>query len=356
MLERGLGNNGAQRYSGDLRDTLRLLPKIDLHRHLEGSLRLETLAKLAQEHGVDLPSYDIEELRPYVQFTDDVPDFYNFLGKMELLRKFYSAGEIVERVAYEAIADAAADNVQYLELRFSPIGKRIPPSMVCDCVINAVKQATHEFPIQVRLLITIIREFGVEVAEQALELAFAYQDQGVVGVDLAGHEENHPGSPFADVFRRAREADLGVTIHAGEVGGAGNVREAIETLYAQRIGHGVRSIEDHQVVRLLKAKNIALEICPTSNLQTGVTYSFNQHPLRDLYALKVPVTLNTDDPSVSDTTLTDEYMVAIMGMDMSLQDIQKTILCASRAVFLPSHEKEGLIRQFDDYFRVESPR
>lgn len=328
------------------------MPKVDLHRHMEGCLRLETLAEVAREHGVNLPSYEIEELRPYVQFTDDVPDFYNFLSKMELLRKFYSAGEAVYRVAYEAVIDAAEDNIEYLELRVSPTGKQIPAVDVMDNVVAAVKSATQDTPIQVRLLITIIREFGIKSATESLELALAYRDRGVVGLDLAGHEETHPGAPYADIFRRAREAGLGVTIHAGEVGGADNVREAIEVLGAQRIGHGVRSIEDHRVVRMLRERKIALEICPTSNLQTGVTHTFTQHPLRDLYHLAVPVVINTDDPSISDTTLTDEYLVAVMGMGLSIRDIEQMIMNGIDASFLPPDEKQALTHRFQNRFAL----
>ena len=334
----------------DLHEALRQLPKIDLHRHMEGCLRLETLAEVAREHGVNLPSYDIEELRPYVQFTDDVPDFNNFMSKMELLRQFYSEREAVERIAFEAIADAAQDNIEYLELRISPAGKQMPAEEVMDAVTAAVKRASQDYSIEARLLITIVREFGVRVSEQVLELAIAYQDRGVVGIDLAGHEESHSARPFADVCRRAQKAGLGVTIHAGEVGGAENVREAIEILGAKRIGHGVRSIEDHRVVRMLQEHNIALEVCPTSNLQTGVTHAFTQHPLRDLYHLAVPVTINTDDPSVSDTTLTDEYLVAVMVMGFSIRDIQQIILNAAKMAFLPPDEKRALIQRFRGYF------
>ncbi len=333
-----------------MHETLRQLPKIDLHRHMEGCLRLETLAEVAREHGVNLPSYDIEELRPYVQFTDDVPDFNNFMGKMELLRQFYSEREAVERIAFEAIADAAQDKIEYLELRISPAGKQMPAEEVMDAVTAAVKRASQDFSIEARLLITIVREFGVRVSEQVLELAIAYQDRGVVGIDLAGHEESHSARPFADVCRRAQKAGLGVTVHAGEVGGAENVREAIEFLGAKRIGHGVRSIEDHRVVRMLQEHNIALEVCPTSNLQTGVTHAFTQHPLRDLYHLAVPVTINTDDPSVSDTTLTDEYLVAVMVMGFSIRDIQQIILNAAKMAFLPPDEKRALIQRFRGYF------
>jgi adenosine deaminase len=326
------------------------LPKVDLHRHMEGSLRLETLAEVAREHGIDLPSYDIEELRPYVQFTDDEPNFPVFLSKMELLRRFYSAGEAVERIAYEAVADAADDNIWYLELRFSPAGKHISPEEVVSNVVNAVRRATRDFAIKVRLLVTIVREFGLSVAEEVMELALAYHDQGIVGLDLAGHEETHSGAPFAHIFRRARETGLHITVHAGEGGGPDNVREAIEILGAERIGHGVRAIEDLSVVELIRERGIALEVCPTSNLQTGATQAFTLHPLRALFQMEVPVTINTDDPSICDTTLTDEYMVAVETLGFSVNEIQQTILNAARATFLPPDEKEALLKAFHKNF------
>jgi len=332
-------------------DFLRQLPKIDLHRHMEGSLRLETLAEVAREHGVDLPTYNIEELRPYVQVTDDVPDFYNFLGKMELLRRFYSAGDAVERIAYEAVADAAADHIEYLELRVSPAGKRISPEQVMENVNNGTARAAREFGIEVRLLVTVVREFGLKIAEEVLDLAAAHQDNGVVGVDLAGHEETHPATPFAALFRRARLSGLHVTIHAGEIGGSHNVHEAVELLGAERIGHGVRAIEDPAVMKLLQQRGITLEICPTSNIQTGVTPAFTQHPLRRLYAAGIPVTINTDDPSVSDTTLSDEYVVAASTMGLSVEDVQRMILNAARAAFLPDNEKKALVQRFQHQFR-----
>jgi adenosine deaminase len=332
-------------------EILRDLPKIDLHRHMEGSLRLETLAEVAREHGVDLPTYNIEELRPYVQVTDDAPDFYNFLGKMELLRRFYSAGEAVDRIAYEAVADAAADRVEYLELRVSPAGKHLSPQEVMENVCRGAGRAARECGIQVRLLVTVIREFGVKTAEEVLDLALAFRENGVVGLDLAGHEETHPATPFAAVFQRARGSGLHVTIHAGEIGGSWNVREAVELLGAERVGHGVRAAEDAAVMRLLKQRGITLEVCPTSNIQTGVTPTFTQHPLRRLYAAGIPVTINTDDPSVSDTTLSDEYVVAASTMGLTVKDVQLMILNAARAAFVDKDEREALEKHFQNLFR-----
>ena len=330
----------------ELRRVLYDLPKVDLHRHLEGSLRLETLAEIASEHGIDLPSYNIEQLRPYVQFTDEEPDFHRFLEKFKLLKRFYTTREAVKRVAYEAVIDAAADNVKYLELRFNPAAlayaQNYPLHEVTELVIEAVNQAQVETGIWVRLLCTAVRHESYDLASQVIDVAIAYRDQGIVGVDLAGDEVHYPATPFAPLFKRAAEHGLGITIHAGEAGRAANVREAVEVLHAQRIGHGISAIEDSSVVQLLRQRNVTLEICPTSNLQTGAVDNFGLHPLRDLYVLGVNVTINTDDPSISDTTLTDEYMVAVLGLGVSLRDLRQCTRNSIRAAFLPPAERQQL--------------
>jgi adenosine deaminase len=326
------------------------LPKIDLHRHLEGSLRLETLQGIALEHGVDLPSYDLEKLRPYVQVTEDYqPDFHRFLEKFKLLRLFYTTRQAIERIAYEAVADAAADNIKYLELRFNPVALARMQSFqytdVMDWVWGAVSRAQAEHDIIARLIVSIIRQ-EPETANQVAEAAIAHRDRGVVALDLSGDEVNYPLKPFVPIFYRARQAGLGLNVHAGEAGSAANVREAIECINPERIGHGVHCIEDSDVVKLVRDRGVTLEICPTSNLQTGVIHSMGHHPLPDLYRLGLKVTVNTDDPSVSDTTLTDEYRLVIAGMGMLLDDLKVMLMNAAQAVFLPPGEKAALIARF----------
>jgi adenosine deaminase len=343
----------------DLVNTLHALPKIDLHRHLEGSLRLETLAEIAHQHGIDLPRWDIEELRPYVQIVDDQPDFHSFLAKFALLRRFYSSREAVERVAYEAVADAAADNVKYLELRFNPVAlahaQGFSYSEVADWTCSAVKRAENEHEIKARLIVQIGREESVETAWQLAEVAIAHKDQGVVGLDLAGDELHCPASPFAQVFQDARAAGLHVTIHAGEAGSAWNVREAVELMGADRIGHGVKSAADLGVIDLLKSRGTALEMCPTSNIQTGVVKILGHHPLRPFHQIGLKVTINTDDPSISNTTLTTEYLIAITGIEMRLQDIRQTIQNSAEASFLPPEERAELVEWFRQALSESAP-
>lgn len=334
-----------------LRAQLHALPKVDLHRHLEGSLRLETLSEIAQEHGIDLPSYDIEYLRRFATVTtDERPDFHLFLAKFTFLRRFYPTQEAVERVAYEAVADAAADNIKYLELRFNPVAAARQQSFPLDEVViwvcNAVNRAKRDHNIEANLILQIDRRESLDMATQITEIAVAHRDCGVVGVDLAGYEVDYPARRFADVFQRAKREGLGITVHAGEEGGAENVREAIELLGAQRIGHGVRSIENSDVVHLVRGHGVTLEVCPTSNLQTAVVRRFWQHPLADLLALNLRVTINTDDPSISDTTLTDEYMTAMLAMGVTLEQIKQMVLTGIAGSFQPANERKKLAQWF----------
>ncbi|UCC63136.1 MAG: adenosine deaminase [Anaerolineae bacterium] len=330
----------------DLHGFLQGLPKIDLHRHLEGSLRLETVVGLARENGVSLPSYDIERLRPLVQVTDDPPDFDRYLGKFHILRRIYSTPQVIERLAYETVADAAADNVRYLELRFSPSAQAAAHgfsfSDTTDWVIAGVQRAQRDFDITVRLIIALVRHDPFEWAEEITEIAIARQANGVVGFDLAGQAEKYPAAPFVRLFKRAKAAGLNITVHAGEATGPTAVTEAVTVLGAQRIGHGIRAIEDSQVCQQLRNEGITLEVCPTSNIHTGAVQSFWRHPLKDLHHLGVPVTINTDNTSVSNTTLTDEYLMAMLGIGIKLTELREMLMNAVEAAFLPDDEKETL--------------
>jgi adenosine deaminase len=339
--------------TSNLRETLRALPKIDLHRHLEGSLRLGTLAEIAREHGIDLPGYAIEDLRPFATVGDEQPDFQRFLEKFKFLRRFYTSQEAVARLAHEAVADAADDGVRYLELRFNPVALARAQDFSLEAVTlwvcDAVQEAQAEQEIQVKLIVQIGREEDVETAARLAEVAQQHRDRGIVGLDLAGDEQRYPASPFAGIFRAARREGLHVTVHAGEAGEPKNVEEAVTQLQAERIGHGVRSIEDRLVVQLLKDRQVVLEVCPTSNIQTGVVEHFWRHPLPHLLALGIPVSINTDDPSISDTTLTDEYWVAVQAMGVSLDQIKRTIVTAAQASFQTPDDAERLA----DWFRSE---
>lgn len=346
----------------DLYRRLKALPKIELHRHLEGSLRLETLAAIADQYRMDLPGYGVEDIRPLVQIVPgDEPDASVYLAKFGTLRGFYKSPEIIDRVAYEAVADAAAENTVYFELRFTPPAlareKGYSLAEVTDWVIAAVERASRDFGIMVRLIASMNRHESVELGHEVVKVAAERLDRGLVAVDLAGAEREYPGDTFEKVFQEAREAGLAITIHAGEWAGPESIRLAVEKLGAQRIGHGVRVVEDSDVLQMTLERQIAFEVCPTSNVQSGVVRSYEQHPLRDMYQIGLLTTLNTDNTSVGALSLTDEYARAIRYLNFSLDDIKRLILNAAQAAFLPQGEREQLMDRLEAEFSPagESP-
>ena len=314
-------------------------------------MRLDTMSDIAREYDVDLPSYEVEAIRPYVQMTDDEPHTYrNFLAKFRVLRHFYQTQQVVERVTYEAVVDAAEDNVRYLELRFTPsalgnIGK-FSLEDVTQWVIRSVREAEADHDIRVGLIMNMNRHEDISIGRRIAEIAISYRDE-IVGLDLGGDEVAFSARPFASLFKQAKRAGLGITVHAGEWRGSENIIESVEHLRADRIGHGVRAIENSDVVRFVRARNITLEVCPTSNLQSGVVSSLRQHPLSDLLDLGLSITINTDDPSISNIELTDEYVLAVSKLGLTMDGLKQTIMNSARAAFLPDDEKQELVDWFE---------
>ncbi len=324
----------------------RQLPKVDLHRHLEGSLRLDTLIDIARISELTLPLKP--GLRALVQMQPNDPlTFETFLSKFETLRLFYLSPEVIARVTREAVADAAADHVRYLELRFTPVAlsrvRGFALGEVMDWVCESAREAEQLFDVRTRLIASVNRHESPSFAEEVARLAIERMNKGIVGLDLAGNEAHFSAEPFADIFRSAKSSGLFLTVHAGEWAGAESVRFAIENLQADRIGHGVRIIEDANVVALARERGTAFEVCVTSNYQTGAVASKHQHPIVKMLDAGLRVTLNTDDPSISNITLSDEYRLACEELDLPRQKLYQLILAAAQASFLPPSEKHVLL-------------
>jgi adenosine deaminase len=325
------------------------LPKVDLHRHLEGTLRLDTMLDIAQQHGITIPA-DVLRLSNLVQMQEEEKySFQTFLSKFNTLRLFYRSPDVIHRITREAIEDAAKDNVKYLELRFTPVAlsraERFPLHDVIDWVITSAQNAAKEFGVTVRLIASVNRHESHELAEQVAWLSAEHKERGLIAMDLAGNEAEFKSEPFYGVFKEARQAGLHITIHAGEWGPAANVREGIEELGAERIGHGVRVLEDDSVVALAKERNTAFEVCVTSNFQSGVVPALETHPLSAMLKAGLNVTINTDDPSVSRITLSQEYHVVCDELGIPLEILKERILAGARAAFLPENERNTLISQ-----------
>ncbi len=334
-------------------DFYRQLPKVELHRHLEGSLRVRTMMEIVRAHDIDVKDTGI--LRPLVQMErEDEYTFENFLAKFGTLRLFYKSPHIIRRITREAIQDAAEDHVRYLELRFTPVAlshaEDFPIDQVVEWVIDSTKAASEKYGIMVRLILSINRHESMAQAQEVAQLAVDRMEDGIVGLDLAGNESDFAAKPFQSLFKEVRKEGIKITIHAGEWGGAGNVREAIQSLHADRIGHGVRILEDPRVVDLARKKRMPFEVCVTSNYHSGVVDSIRQHPLSTMLEEGLNVTINTDDPSISRITLGHEYQTVTETFGLPIWLLRERVLAAVRASFLSPRERQRLGQEISTTF------
>jgi adenosine deaminase len=327
------------------------LPKIELHRHLEGSIRLTSFVDIAREYGIEMPEYEPETLRPFVQMMpDEQRSSQHFLSKFSMIRQFYRSNAVIERVTREAVEDAADDNIQYMELRFTPMAlanvTKSPLDEMVELVATTVQQTADKCGIKVRLIASMNRHEPVEIGEKVMRAAVDNRKRGVVGLDLAGDEANYSAVPFRSLFREAREEGLGITIHAGEWSGAASVWDAVGNIGATRVGHGIKVLDDLAMVAVLVEREIVLEVCPSSNYLSGIVNTLEDHPLMQLTNYQLLTTLNTDDPSICDVSLSDEIAVAMRCMGLTLDQVKQFTLRAARAAFLPNEERDALVRQF----------
>lgn len=326
------------------------LPKVELHRHLVGSLRLTTILDLAREYDLNLPAATLEELAPLVTIRPGEPKDLGFvLRKMaEITQRCFPSRAAVARIAYEMVADAWADGLVYLEIRFSPAYMTgqggLTQSDLIEGVLRGLAIAAKDFPLRTGVVIGTNREMSLAAARETAALALSYAGRGmVVGVDLAGDEASSPARNLERVFTPLRaDGRLGITVHAGEGLGAQSVADAIQYLGAQRIGHGVRAVEDPVVLELIRRENVTLETCPTSNVITGAVTSYAAHPLRYFLDEGIAATINSDDPSWFCVTLSDEYANSLEKMGLTRRHLAQAARNAALGAFLPLAEREAL--------------
>jgi adenosine deaminase len=312
-----------------LRDLLKALPKIELHMHLEGAISPESLIQIAETHEIALPANTVEGLRPFVQVNSDDVTLIDFLEKFKVIGTIFKTPQIVEDITYNCLMETAADGVLYTELRFSPFymarAHGLDPSVVTEAVLRGMDRASKESGMLTEGIVIVERQEPVSEAQAVAELATQFCGRGVVALDLANDEFNYPPAPFAAVFQNAKAAGLKITVHAGEAAGPENIRIAIEDLHADRIGHGVRLLQDEAVLKLVLERNIPLELCFTSNIQTGAIENASTYPLKQLLALGVTVTVNTDDPAISGISLTDDFLKLTKHLDLTLREVAQLL-------------------------------
>jgi adenosine deaminase len=321
------------------------LPLIDLHRHIEGSVRLETVLELARRHRIALPADQVESLRPHVQITEPAPGVMAFIERIVLVARVFADLDACRRVAMESVLDAHAEGLDYVELRFSPwfmaSAHALDPAAVTAVVVEGVEQGRRTTGLPVGLIGILSRTYGLDACTEELE-ALLTRREAIVALDLAGDEPNYPCALFTRHFRRGRDAGWGVTIHAGEAAGAANVWSAIRDLGATRIGHGVRAVEDPALVEHMREHRVGIEANLTSNVQTSTVPDYASHPLRAMLDLGLSASINSDDPAISGITLRHELEVAAPAAGLDAAHVRLAQAHALAMAFLSAEEKTAL--------------
>lgn len=321
------------------------LPLIDLHRHLDGSIRLETILALSAKHGLPLPADTLEGLRPHVQITEPRPGVMAFIDKFKYMIGILADYDACRQIAYENVEDAYREGIDYIELRFSPYFMAQPhqldPTGVVESVLEGLQEGREDFDIRVSAIGIISRTYGPDLGWKELEALLAFKDH-IQALDLAGDEVNFPGSLFVDHFREGREAGWQITVHAGEEAGPDAIWQAVEELGAKRIGHGVSAIQDPLLMDYLVEHGIGLESNLTSNVQTRVVDSYQDHPLKDFLEAGILATINTDDPGISAIDLRYEYDQAAPAAGLTEEQINQAQRNALEVAFLEPAAKASL--------------
>lgn len=328
----------------DHRSLIKQMPKVELHLHLEGAFTFDFLFQLIEKYGGDTEIKNPEDLRQKMEFRN----FAHFIELWFWKNQFFKEASDFEESTYHTLKELAQQNVIYAEVFYSPwdfVVNNLKVEEITEAVISGVQRAESDFSIKCNLIADLVRDYGADGAIRRLHQITPYRKSGVIGIGLGGSEQKFPAKDFADVFREARRRNFHLTAHAGEAAGPESVWEAIKYLKVERIGHGVRSIEDPVLIDYLRAKKIPLEICITSNLKTRVFDSLSVHPLPQFYEKGLHVTINSDDPTMFGSTITDELILLHEKMDFPLSALQKIMENAVEATFLDEADKSKLRSQ-----------
>ena len=343
-------------------EVFQALPKTDLHVHLDGSLRLETILELAAEEQIPLPADSVDGLRNAIGCGRMFGSLVDYLRGFEITLKVMQTEEGLERIAFELAEDAHRENVRYMEVRYSPMlhtQRGLKLTKVVEAVLDGLRRARETYGIKANVIICGIRNISTESSYEMAELAVAYKGRGVVGFDLAGAEADNPAKHHKLAFQLVRDNNINCTIHAGEAYGPESVAQAIHVCGAHRIGHGVRLRESGDLLHYVNDHRIPLECCPSSNVQTGAVRDLSSHPLTLYFDLGLRVTVNTDNRLITDTSVSKELYLAHTQMGMSFKDIKSMIVGGFKSSFRPFHEKQAALRRvtaeierFDDEGRL----
>ena len=326
------------------------IPLIDLHRHLDGNIRLSTIIDLSRQHNLPLPAWDVEGLRPHVQVTvkERQPGVMAFISKFHYMIQALADYDACQRVAYENVADARQEGLDYVELRFSPWfmaeAHHLDPAGVVEAVCDGIERGERDFDLPVGLIGILSRTYGPEVGWKELR-ALLTQKPRITALDLAGDEARFPADLFVEHFRQAREAGWQVTAHAGEIAGPQSIWKSIQQLGAKRIGHAVAALQDEALMDMMVEGGIGIECNLTSNVQTSTVADYPSHPMRRFLERGLLATLNTDDPGVSGIDLSYEYRVAAPAAGLSAEQIHQAQHNALVTAFLSDEAKVEILKR-----------
>jgi adenosine deaminase len=332
----------------ELEQKILKMPKTDLHVHLDGSLRIDTVIDLAKKQGVKLPSEDRQEIQKILQAGENCQSLEDYLKPFDITLSIMQTGDALMRCAYELAEDAAKENVKYIEIRYSPIlhtQKGLKLTEIVDAVVEGLKKAEHDFDIKAGIIICGIRSISPDISLRLAELSAAYKNRGIVGFDLAGVEENYPAKEHLQAFFLILKNNINCTIHAGEAYGPESIHQAVHYCGAHRIGHGTRLKEDGDLLNYINDHRIPLEICLSSNVHTKAAPNFESHPLKFYYDYGLRVTLNTDNRLVSNTNITKEYLLAVKHFGFTLNDLKQIAINGFKSAFIPMRTRVNLLPQ-----------
>ncbi|MEO6772610.1 MAG: adenosine deaminase [Kofleriaceae bacterium] len=329
-------------------ELLQRLPKTDLHCHLDGSLRLDTVLELAKRQQVKLPTFDRGELFGLLYAGEHVESLDDYLRAFDITLSVLQQEAALERVAYELAVDAHAENVRYLEVRYSPllhVREGLRPSQVVEAVLRGLRTAKRELGIRYGVILCAIRSLPPEQSLRIAELCVAFKNRGVVGFDLAGSEINFPAKVHRAAFQLVIDNNINCTAHAGESFGPDSVHQAIHKCGAHRIGHGTRLVENGDLLNFVNDHRIPLEVCPSSNVQTRAAASWEAHPVDFFVDYGLRVTINTDNRLMSDTTVSKELHLCHKYFGWSLATLKEIIISGFKSAFMPYREKADLVAE-----------
>jgi adenosine deaminase len=324
---------------------LHRLPKTDLHVHLDGSLRPSTMLELADDAGVALPATDAVALADYMHVSEG-GDLVDYLARFDITLDLMQTAGAIERIAYELAEDSANENIRYTEVRFCPVLSTragLSSADVVEATLRGLRRAEADHEITTAVIVCGLRNLPVQTSIEMAELAVSFRDRGVVGFDIAGAEHGHPPIEHQRAFQIAADANMGVTIHAGEAFGPASIHQAVHYCGARRIGHGTRLWEDPDLLGFVNDYRIPIEVCLTSNVQTRATPTLEEHPLRIYYDQGLVVSLNTDNRLMSATTMTDEFLIAHRALGFSWDQLCELTIMGFQSAFLPYKDKAALV-------------